>query len=242
MRIEFIVFLIAIILLIAYRTLGSGVISGAGGNIASGIKGTLAWIGEAGRSAGSAVGSRVIMGLLWIAVIVSMEALFPDAFASWWSHQNIFWVSQIVATLAILFLPIWATRTAMAGAIAVMLWSALDSTFWPEKGEKPKEVAQVDRDDTGWVQDPKEPLSEVRQMVVYPDQPKVAIISDQYRFDAKCKGEAKIKIYGRKKPIPCNPQPGTDHLGDSLRSVSGFYTLEFVTKTPVQVIIRRLPK
>lgn len=119
--------------------------------------------------------------------------------------------------------------------------------FWYKNSEtkdaqKAKEVAQVDRDDTGWVQDPKEPLSEVRQIVVYPDQPKVVIISDQYRFDAKCKGEAEINIYGRKKPIPCNPKPGTDHLGDSLRSVSGFYTLEFVTKTPVQVIVRRLPK
>ena len=49
MSIEFVVFVVAVVLLIAYRNLGSGAISSAGGNVASGMKTALGWLAGTGR-------------------------------------------------------------------------------------------------------------------------------------------------------------------------------------------------
>jgi len=48
MSIEFVVFVVAVVLLIAYRNLGSGAISSAGGNVASGMKTALGWLAGTG--------------------------------------------------------------------------------------------------------------------------------------------------------------------------------------------------
>ena len=235
MSIEFVVFVVAVGLLIAYRNLGSGAISSAGGNVASGMKTAFGWLAGTGRGV---AGSKVIILLVWTLFLAAIWYFDPT---SWKElavdHWKMFIFLNVLAIGLLFFATQWGLGAtlvtfAIIGGIILMM----------SEPEKPKGVAQADRDDTGWVRDPKEPLSEVRQMMVYPKQPKVAIVSDQYRFDASCEGEAEINIYGRTKPVPCNPTPGTDHLGDHLRSVSGFFTLEFVTKTPVQVMVRRWPK
>lgn len=239
MSIEFAVFAGAVVLLIAYRNLGSGVISGAGGSITSGIRGTLAWIGGAGKSAGSAVGSMVVMGLLWIAVIVSMKALFPDAFAAWWDHQNIFWVSQFVAILVILFFSVKYTQWAFGAVIAVMLWSALGSTFWPKDLEEKK----VQRSSSNIIT-----LTSVEKIELEPGISQVITVPPQFYARFSCTGRVEVKPYG-KQEVECNPKPGTATVPGKVKTVldsqgneSAPIGLKSLEKFPVAVYVSLTPK
>lgn len=240
MSIELVLFLLAVIILLVIRNWDklSSIVTVAGGTT-TGIRTFFVWI--AGNTK-TMVGSRAIGIFLWITFMVSVWLLFPEVFAEWTQHWNIFIVSQIVAIIAIFFLP-KATPVIMACVIALMLYIALGSTFWPEK-ENTSEVAQASRDDTGWVRDPYEKVLEKRRMVVRPGQSKIATIPERYRFRINCTGHVEIKVYGKTAPIPCSPKPGIIHLGDTLRTVGGIIDLEFITQgqLPSEVVISRLPK
>ena len=214
MSIEFVVFVVAVGLLIAYRNLGSGAISSAGGNVASGMKTALGWLAGTGKAV---AGTKVIILLVWALFLAAVWYFDP---ASWKElvigHWKMFVFLNMLAIGLLFFATQWGLGAtlvtfAIIGGIILMM----------SEPEKPKGVAQV-------AMKPQEALPE--EIVTPPftvdgnGNWSVVNVPAGYTFTYTCSGWGLVKVYGNNiKPKECGPRNSRpeDWFGDDLRTEEG---------------------
>ena len=136
MSIEFVVFVVAVVLLIAYRNLGSGAISSAGGNVASGMKTALGWLAGTGRDV---AGSKIIILLVWALFLAAVWYFDPT---SWKELVIGHWKMFVFLNMLAIGLLFFATQWGM-GATLVTFAIIGGIILMMSEPEKPKGVAQA---------------------------------------------------------------------------------------------------
>ena len=235
----FYLFLGAIILLAVARNWEklSGV-QAIAGSATTGLKGMLASLWGTGKGLSGLMGTRLMGLLLWSLVVLSFGLLFPEAFAAWWSHQNIFWISQLVAVLLILFLPVKFSTPLFGLVIAFMLWDAIVTTFnLEDKAETQKQVAKIARTDTK-----REPVS----YKITHDKWTVVRIPNKHYFYFDCFGSVEVEVLDNRIPIDiCDNRERPISLGNRIRPPrdrsSGAFAMRAVAEDGATVVVTVWP-
>lgn len=212
MSIELVVFLIAVGLLIAYRNLGSGAISGAGGNVTYGIKTAFGWLAGTGRAV---FGSKIIMLIVWGVFLTVVWYFDPTLWKETvTNHWKLFIFLNVLAISILFVAPV---------GVSLVAFVILGGFFLMMGGPgKPKEVAKTTTEVT---------QGSLPEKIVTPPftvygngRWKVVSVPAGYTFTYTCSGWGLVKVYGNNiEPKGCGPRNSTpeDWFGDDLRTEEG---------------------